>query len=91
MENDGSQLLYNGVELSIEGYALPFHNMDKVELTEIWGCIAHFFVRHPTDKKSFSSINSEDAMTCFLHYSFTGKKKDVFHITRSQPCSQRGY
>ncbi|KAK1603499.1 hypothetical protein QYE76_037146 [Lolium multiflorum] len=58
--NDGSELLYNGKEVSINGYTRPlaFHIMDKVEHMEIYG-VSHVTLSDLQKLKTLSSILCE--------------------------------
>jgi hypothetical protein len=58
VENDGSELLYDGKEVRINGYTRPlaFHIMDKVELMEICG-VSHVTLSDLQKLKSLSTIH----------------------------------
>ncbi|XP_037455129.1 putative disease resistance protein RGA3 [Triticum dicoccoides] len=58
VKNDGSELLYDGKELSIKGYtrALAFHNMDKVEVMKITD-VSHIFFADLQKLNSLRSIH----------------------------------
>ncbi|XP_048537070.1 putative disease resistance protein RGA3 [Triticum urartu] len=66
VKNGGSELLYDGKKLSIEGYAgaLAFHNMDKVEVMNITD-VSHISFSDLQKVKSLRSIHFKKCKDMF--------------------------
>ncbi|XBI50646.1 hypothetical protein VPH35_114025 [Triticum aestivum] len=77
LKNGGSELLYNGKELVIEGYAgaLAFHNMGKVEVMEI-SDVSHISF---SDLQKLNSLRSIHFTRCDDMFSAEVDDSVVFH------------
>ncbi|CAM0870089.1 unnamed protein product [Alopecurus aequalis] len=81
VKNDGSELFYDGMKLSIEGYtrALAFHNMDKLEVLKITG-VSHITL---PDLQMLNSLRSIRFKNCDAMFSIELDNTLVVHSVQN--------